>query len=95
MNVKVSNFCDKYLTCSENKTKTDIEFATNRKLQKGKCADAKTPTQKEILLAKSITFIFETSCFCSFQECAKKNTQATKIQHVGEPAASAFQKNFK
>lgn len=72
MNVKVSNFCDKYLTCSENKTKTDIEFATNRKLQKGKGADAKTPTQKEIFLAKAITFIFETGCFFSFQECAKK-----------------------
>ena len=94
MNVKVSNFCDKYLTCSENKTKIDIEFATNRKLQKGKCADAKTPTQKEIYLAKAITFMFETSCLCSFQECAKKTTQAFKNQNVGEPVASAFQKNF-
>lgn len=70
MNVKVSNFCDKYLTYSENKTKTDIEFATNQKLEKGKCADAKTPTQKEIFLVQATTFIFETSCFCSFQECA-------------------------
>lgn len=94
MNVKVSNFCDKYLTCSENKTKTDIEFATNQKLEKGKCADAKTPTQKEIFLAKAITLIFETNCFCAVTECAEKTTQATKIQNVEEPVASIFQKNL-
>ena len=101
MKEKEKNFCDKYLICSENKTKNDTNFATILKEQNGKTRRRKTRRRKMIFLAESCGFSFRKSLFqVDFPLCpnnasvADEHTDLRQTSNVYEHGAKALQVNF-